>query len=66
MKTLKKLTKMNLNQLKEHFLDGYEDVPDELVLELEISTQELLDRFEDKVLEYLEANYETEEEPEKE
>lgn len=41
---------LTLKQLKEHIANHYD--PDDLVDLLEIDTQELLDRFDDKVIEH--------------
>lgn len=56
------MMQMNREQLLEHFRDGFDGQPDELVLELGITVDELLERFEDKVDQYLEENYEQPEE----
>lgn len=66
MKTPTRYTSLNLEQLKEHFRDAYDVSPGELIEELGISVDEVLDRFEDKVLQYLEDNYTNEEAGEEE
>jgi len=58
------MMEMNLEQLKEHFIDLYDVDPGELANELGITVDEILERFEDKVIKYLEENYEEEDEDE--
>lgn len=55
------MMKMTLAQLREHFINAYDVSPGELIEELGITVEEVLDRFEDKVLAYLEENYDNEE-----
>lgn len=45
---------VSLEDVRQQLLDAYD--PDEIVDVLNISTEEILDRFEDKVVEYMEAN----------
>lgn len=53
-----------LEEIKEYLIQHYD--PDDLIEAFEISTEELIDRFEDKVLYYSSKFEETQEEEEEE